>query len=85
MRDLTPDVHKSFCVVHSVFGWMGDSAGAIYQSRVLTMASTSTRKAPTCFNHLHQLRKLTILGCSPEADASDWNRKQGVMKPAPSV
>ena len=61
-------------MVHSVFLWMGDSAGAIYQSRVLTMASTSTRKAPNCFNYLRQLRKLTSLGCSPEAHRHEMGR-----------
>ena len=66
--------------MHSVFAKLEDSIAAIWASRSITMASTSTRRAPNCFNHLHQLRKLEALGASAGNDTIDWNCKAGVMK-----
>ena len=80
MHEQDAEVFLTFCTVHSVFEHFDDALAAIWASRAITMATTSTRRLPNCFNHLHQLRKLEILGRTAGTDLSDWSRKNGVMK-----
>ena len=77
-RDL--EVLLSLCTVHSVFERFDDTFAAIGASRSITMASTATQRAPNCFTHLHQLRKVDILGRTTGVAMTDWSRKNGVMK-----
>ena len=70
----------TFQTIHIVMDRPQDSLQAILTSRALTMASTSTRRAPNCFNHLHQLRKMIVLGHSVSNEPSDWAKRRGVMR-----
>ena len=80
MHELDPEVMLSFCTVHTIFERFDDALAAIWASRSITMASTTTRRTPNCFNHLHQLRKVEILGRDAGTDLTDWGRKSGIMK-----
>ena len=44
------------------------------------MASTPTRRAPNCFNHLHMLRKMRVFVFNSDSDMGEWNQKSGLMK-----
>ena len=80
MLSAAPAVHQSFCTVHSVFEKLDDPVGAIWASRSITMSSTSTRRAPNCFNNVHQLRKMDVLAGAGATDTTDWNRRMGIMR-----
>jgi len=81
MQEKWPETFASFCCVHSVFE-KGDTDGveSIWAARSITMASTSTRRAPNAFNHLHQIRKLEKLGHKAASEMDSWAARKGVMK-----
>lgn len=80
MREVDPEVFATFQTVHVVLDVHHNSLQTILASRTLTMASTSTRRAPNCFNHLHQLRKMVMLGHNVASEPSDWAKRRGLMK-----
>ena len=79
MRATAPAVHATFCLIHATVEHFDSPMSAIWASRAATMSSTSTRRAPNAFNHLHQLRKLDVLS-GEVADLTEWSRRMGVMK-----
>ena len=80
LKSKMPDIHNSFCTVHAVFDRHDGPLSAIMAARAITMASAATRRMPNCFNHLHQMRKMEVLGCNSGNDAVDWNKKTSVMR-----
>ena len=80
MQENCPELFDSFCCVHAVFEKPTDGVAAIWTARSITMASTSTRRAPDAFNHLHQMKKLERLGHRAGLDMDSWTSRKGVMK-----
>ena len=80
MQENCPELFDSFCCVHSVFEKPTDGVAAIWTARSITLASTSTRRAPNAFNHLHQMKKLERLGHRAGLDMDSWTSRKGVMK-----
>ncbi len=75
--ELPDAVKASFATVHSLIRPVKDLWDAVERARLITTASTMTRRPVNCFNHLHQLRLLAIQGRSGADDfTKEWNQKQ---------
>ncbi len=77
---LPPEKVATFCTVCTVMKVYSSLHDSIMSSRLMTLAATSTRRAPNCFNQLHQLRKLQRAGIDHDTDVAAWMNKTGIMK-----
>ena len=71
--DVISLLFNTFCVVHCVFEQLDDTLTGTWALRQIAMGSTSTRRAPRCFDHLHMLRKMRVLGLNNNSEMGEPN------------